>query len=46
MSGAGSKKPEAYPLDYVEGFFPAENDADAGRSLAAGEWHHSDRFLR
>ena len=33
MSVAGSKKPEAYSLEYVEDFFGAENDADACESL-------------
>ena len=28
------------------GFFRDENDADAGRSFAAAEWHYSDRLLR
>ena len=27
------------------GFLGAENDADAGRSFAAVEWHDSDRLL-
>ena len=27
------------------GLFRAENDADAGRSFAAVEWHYSDRLL-
>jgi len=46
MSGAGSKNLEAYWLEYVEDFFRTENDADVGRSFAAGEWHYSNRLLR
>lgn len=33
---AGSNKPEAYSLEYVEAFFRAENHADACRSFAVG----------
>jgi hypothetical protein len=40
------KNPEAYSLEYVEGFFLTENDADAGTSFAAVEWHYSNRLLR
>ncbi len=42
---AGAKKPEAYSLEYVEGFFGAENDPDGCRSFAAAEWYYSDRLL-
>ncbi len=46
MSGAGSKKPEAYSLKYVEDFFRTENDADVRRSFTAVEWHYSNRLPR
>ncbi|NOT22281.1 MAG: hypothetical protein HOP22_06095 [Nitrospiraceae bacterium] len=45
MSGAGSKKPEAYLLEYVEDFFLAENDADTGGSFTSVEEHCSNRLL-
>ena len=42
---AGSKKPEAYSLEYVEDFFGPRTTQHAGRSFAAVEWHYSDRLL-
>ena len=44
MSGADSKNPKAYLLEYAE-VFRAEHDADTSGSFAAVEEHYSDRLL-
>ena len=39
------EKPGGVFAGIRRGFFRAENEADAGRSFAAVEWHYSDRLL-
>jgi hypothetical protein len=43
-SPAGSKKPEAYSLEYVEDF-PGRERHSCLQIVYAGEWPYSDRLL-
>src|SRR5688572_11531142 len=42
---AGSKRPEAYSLEYVEDFFGPRTTQMPADRFAAVEWHDSDRLL-
>ena len=46
MRGRRREKTGGVFAEIRRGFFRAENEADAGSSIALAEWHGSDRVLR